>query len=239
MSEAGPDRALAFERWFNVRDLGGLPASGGQTRVGRFYRASAPGRLLAADEPRVRAMGLRTVIDLRRDNEQRHTHPLIAFGVDHRRAVLQIGGDLDAGFDVGPNRYALTLERSSASYRQIFTWLGQEETYPAVLHCVAGTHRTAVVVALALDVLGVPREEIEADYQMSQPESVRMMRSWGDRGWFADATPEQLDEAVAMRPGAIVGFLEAVAARHGSAEAYLLGIGVTPEALSGLRRAMT
>ena len=37
----------------------------------------------------------------------------------------------------------------------------------AVVHCAAGKDRTGTVVAMALDVAGVPREEIVADYVLT------------------------------------------------------------------------
>src|SRR5438874_453262 len=42
--------------------------------------------------------------------------------------------------------------------------LSEDETLPAVVHCTAGKDRTGVLVALLLDLLGVAREQIVADY---------------------------------------------------------------------------
>ncbi len=243
MNDDGARRALTFERWFNVRDLGGLPtASGGTTGAGRLFRAAAPGRLTETDRARAQALGIRTVIDLRSDSEEEaRVHPLTAMGAEHRRASLQVTleeMDERAGREYSPERYLLYLDTGPEGIRDLFTWLGDEATYPAVVHCVGGTHRTAIVTALALDLLGVPRDAIEADYQMSGPEVERVLAFWAKRGWFSDASDAQTDQIVGVHPGVISGFLDAVDARYGSSEGYLLSIVVSPEAIAGFRRAM-
>lgn len=86
------------------------------------------------------------------------------------------------------------------------------------------------MTALALDLLGVPRDAIEADYQMSGPEVERVLAFWAKRGWFSDA---QTDQIVGVHPGVISGFLDAVDARYGSSEGYLLGIGVSGSPSTG------
>jgi protein-tyrosine phosphatase len=66
-----PDRHLDWEGCANVRDLGGLRAAGGRsTRRGAVVRADAADRLTAAGWSSLRAHGIRTVIDLRNDDER-------------------------------------------------------------------------------------------------------------------------------------------------------------------------
>ena len=87
----------------------------------------------------------------------------------------------------------------------------------------------------------MPRDAIEADYQMSGPEVEHVLKFWAKRGWFSDASDvsdAQTDQIVGVHPGVISGFLDAVDARYGSSEDYLLGIGVSPDATDGFRRAM-
>jgi protein-tyrosine phosphatase len=73
------DRSVAFAHVFNVRDLGGLPTADGRTvRRGLVYRADGVDRLDGSDLEVARALGLRTVIDLRTtmEVERRGTFPV-------------------------------------------------------------------------------------------------------------------------------------------------------------------
>src|ERR1700759_3456906 len=59
-----------FEGGSNTRDLGGLPGRDGRRiRPGALYRAPALGRLTDADLPRLEALGLVEIIDLRYQHE--------------------------------------------------------------------------------------------------------------------------------------------------------------------------
>ncbi|HEX7299288.1 MAG TPA: tyrosine-protein phosphatase, partial [Solirubrobacteraceae bacterium] len=64
------DRRLQWDGCANVRDLGGLRVSGGgETRWGALVRADAVDRLTADGWSALEAHGVRTVIDLRNDDE--------------------------------------------------------------------------------------------------------------------------------------------------------------------------
>src|SRR3954449_11852498 len=59
-------RHVEFQNLHNFRDLGGYRGHAGRTvRWGRLYRSDSLGRLAGADVDRFRALGVRTVIDLR------------------------------------------------------------------------------------------------------------------------------------------------------------------------------
>jgi protein tyrosine/serine phosphatase len=65
------DRHLDWEGCFNVRDLGGLTAAAGAvTRWGALVRADALDGLSAAGWAALVAHGVRTVVDLRNDDER-------------------------------------------------------------------------------------------------------------------------------------------------------------------------
>jgi len=64
------DRHLDWEGCFNVRELGGLPAAGGRTTSwGGLVRADALDGLTAAGWAALVEHGVRTVVDLRNDDE--------------------------------------------------------------------------------------------------------------------------------------------------------------------------
>ena len=68
---SGRQAALDWEGCFNVRDLGGLSASGGrETRWGAVVRADSLEQLTATGWAAHSEHGVRTVIDLRNDDER-------------------------------------------------------------------------------------------------------------------------------------------------------------------------
>ena len=63
-------RHLPFSALFNFRDVGGYPGHAGRTvRRGRLYRSDSLHRLDGTDREAFGALGIRTVIDLRRPRE--------------------------------------------------------------------------------------------------------------------------------------------------------------------------
>lgn len=65
------DRHLEWEGCFNVRDLGGIPVlGGGMIRPGAVVRSDSPERLTPVGWAAMVAHGVRTVIDLRNDQER-------------------------------------------------------------------------------------------------------------------------------------------------------------------------
>ena len=64
-------RHVRLEGALNVRDLGGLSTLDGKlTRHGLLFRADTLAHLTAADQARLGALGLTTVIDLRTEEER-------------------------------------------------------------------------------------------------------------------------------------------------------------------------
>src|SRR4051812_48830015 len=96
------DRHLAWDDSFNVRDLGGFPvAGGGRTRRGALVRADGLNRLTAAGWAALWGHGVRTVIDLRNDDEVAAT----ADAVPRPAALATIRVPLDDSADTAFWRY--------------------------------------------------------------------------------------------------------------------------------------
>ena len=65
-----PRRLIALDGVHNFRDMGGYPTVDGRTtRWGRLYRADGLFRLTTDDVEALRPLGLRTVVDLRTQEE--------------------------------------------------------------------------------------------------------------------------------------------------------------------------
>lgn len=186
-------RWIELDGAVNVRDLGGLAtADGGTVRTGRLMRSDNLQRLTDQDVAvLVSRIGLRHVIDLRSDIEVDLEGPgpltRVPAVTIHRLSLFAEGGgltdvDADAPTGIDTDKVLPWQDRSDEtgpeSERSVGHYLGylaeRPESVvaalrvipegPSVVHCAAGKDRTGVVIALALDVLGVPREHIVADY---------------------------------------------------------------------------
>ena len=232
----------------NFRDLGGLPiAGGGQVRPGVLYRSASPQFLTTEDAARlVRDLPLRLVLDLRYPTEsatEGHGE-LRATGVPIRNVpVVGAGGPhiemqvLSGAHDQLGAHYQSYVETSPASFVTALRLLAEPDGMPALIHCAAGKDRTGVMVAVLLSALGVADDEIVADYAITGENLCSILRNLRTAPTYGDAMSERPHEdAFAQAPAATMRrFLEWFAAEHGSAESFLLGAGLEPEALDTLR----
>lgn len=244
MSIAARSRSIPCEGVFNLRDLGGLLTRDGATvRHNRVFRADGLHRVPAEAVPNLTRLGWRTVIDLRTRAEV-ELGCFSAAGVDVvHLPVLQSTWDSAALVaEVGDAVTFLTrryLEMTSTGGRALagaFSLLADDTRLPAVFHCSAGKDRTGVLAALLLAALGVPDDDIAADYA----DSAAAME--GLVAWLLATRPDAAEEMarqpaafLACPPAAMTAFLAEVRNRFGSIESYLCGVGAGPSVLRALR----
>ncbi len=167
----------------NVRDLGGLPLTGGgQTRRGVAIRSDTLQELTPEDVAYFRELGLRTIIDLRTPMEadREGRGPLAAEPVEYVNLpfipdeLLVPGHDKARDLIVAERRETDRVQhylnylrhagdRVIAAVRIIATPGGT----PAIFHCAAGKDRTGVLSAILLDAVGVEREAVIADFELT------------------------------------------------------------------------
>jgi protein-tyrosine phosphatase len=176
----------------NLRDLGGIPLSGGgRVRAGRVFRSASLHRLDPA-EPAIVGLGIRTVVDLRTaqerasrpdrlppgarlvtadalaDQETAGDKPSVAHLVELLADPAGAGRALGGG---GAGRVMEQIYRSfvtdAAAHRAFRTVLEQAagpDAGPVLIHCTAGKDRTGWSAALILVLLGADPETVEAEY---------------------------------------------------------------------------
>ncbi|MEO3784221.1 tyrosine-protein phosphatase [Actinocorallia sp. B10E7] len=182
-------RWISLEGAVNVRDLGGLPTTDGRaTRFGRVLRSDNLQGLTASDVALLsEELGVGHVIDLRSLAEVQREGPgpltrlpgmtihhlslfvetQIAAGVEvdkalpwQSRTVQEDPEHKSVGFYHG---YLRDRADSIVSALRVMA----HEEGASIVHCAAGKDRTGVVSALALEVAGVAREAIIADYALT------------------------------------------------------------------------
>lgn len=180
-------RHLAWEGCFNARDLGGLPAAGGTwTRRGALVRSDALDRLTAPGWDALAAHGVRTILDLRNDDERRDdvsprppgltTIHLPLDGVEDRA----FWDEWDSGPGFGtPLYYRPHLERFPARSVGVLEAIARAPEGGVVFHCQGGRDRTGLVTMLILILAGVAHDVIADDYALSE---ARLSVAYAARG---------------------------------------------------------
>ncbi|MFC8846274.1 MULTISPECIES: tyrosine-protein phosphatase [unclassified Micromonospora] len=234
-------RRIPFSALFNFRDVGGYPAGDGRAvRWGRLYRSDSPHRIDGPDRDAFVALGVRTVIDLRRPAEVTRDGrvPELA-GLTYRHIHPEHAAWAEAQYEPGSSlarfladRYADLAGTGAAGLAEAVGLIADSASAPVVVRCVAGKDRTGIVCALTLSALGVSDADIAADYALSTEASQRFS------AWVAATMPEarELPAPYLASPAeAMTLFLTELREGHGSVEGYLRHAGVTDVQLAALR----
>jgi len=242
----------------NLRDVGGYPAGGGYViRPGKLYRSDA---LLSYDETSLpdqyRALGIKTVIDLRTPAESAKTPsawptatgaatvtipiPDGAEGTNTTLMGMVLRGEITkfTAEDLG-DFYIGSLERRAPLYGQVIRTLAEPGRMPALVHCSAGKDRTGLVIALVLSVLETPREVILADYELTGQFRPNRVHVFADQLRAVNVRPDDVRAMFETPTQAMVAALDYLDERHGSVERYLTGAaGVAESDLEMLKRTL-
>jgi len=196
-------RHLDWDGCFNARDLGGLPAAAGrEVRWGAVVRSDALDRLTEAGWAAVEAHGVRTVIDLRNEDERPGDLALrpasittIELPLDGLEEDPEFWEDWATGPQFGtPMYYRPHLERFPERSARVVRAVARAEPGGVLVHCVGGRDRTGQITMLLLALAGVSPADIAADYDLSVE---RQRALWPVLG-LPDPSPE-IDEFLATR----------------------------------------
>jgi len=240
------ERLVRFDTCFNFRDLGGYEtADGGRVRWRMLYRADTLHRLDGDDLNLFLDLGLRSVVDLRSQNELddhgriRHDGAPI---VHHVPVIDVVGGPKrvierapDETWSVGEG-YVAMADEGRRAIGEAVSLLAHPGALPAVFHCTAGKDRTGILAAIILSALGVRDEDIVDDYMMTdQSRAARnayLQVHEPDYYAFLTNLPDSVRE---MQADAMPTLLAWMRGRYGSATAYLLASGVDERRLTALK----
>jgi protein-tyrosine phosphatase len=244
-----PRRLIGLEAVHNFRDLGGYPTAGGRTTKWRtLFRSDGLYRLRSADDmSRVMQLGLKSVIDLRTEREQREQgiFPIDDIEVTfHHLSIVDVTWsdtetpEFEDEVEFLVWGYRDMLEIGSSRFADAMHVLAQTDSLPAVFHCAAGKDRTGVLAALLLSSLGVDDAHICADYGLTQ-DAMRRSIAWSKvhRPELAERYATIPKAYLAADPRAMQIILKELAQQHGSVRNYVREIGVadaTVEALGNL-----
>jgi len=242
-------RIHRFDALDNFRDYGDYATvAGRRVAPGRLFRSGHQARASEADLDRLGALGITTVVDLRRPSERRDQ--------PSKRPAGFSGTVIESTHDDGGEAPHMTFLRTADltpdsgrrfmtdTYRRLpfepshldlfaryFQILGETDG-PVLIHCAAGKDRTGMLAALTHHLLGVHHDDIVADYLLTNtavdlkgraPGIARQLEARTGRVAPHDAVVAFLGVEALYLDTALTG----IAARYGSTDAYLeQGLGV-------------
>ncbi|MBY8884732.1 tyrosine-protein phosphatase [Streptomyces sp. PTM05] len=220
------NRHIEFDRLHNFRDLGGYRTVDGRAVAWQtLYRADSLGKLQGADWERFLGLGIGTVIDLRypweievkgRVPEAERFH-YVNLSIEHRPYDQ---ASIDPALDPWrylADRFAEVTEDGADEIRQVLEHIA-EAPGPVVYHCTSGKDRTGLISALVLTLLGVSRQDILADFALTELATARLVVDWHT----ANPDRELRWPGYGRAPAVIMEMvLEDLETRHGSVHGYL------------------
>jgi len=232
---------MTFSTVFNFRDLGGLQNMDGRTvHYGRLYRSDSLHRLTEEEAEKLGALGVRTVLDLRRPTEIARDGRIPELPGMAYFNLHPIHREWNLGYYAGgPERYLADRYLDMAvegvdGFGAALRLISDADRAPVVMHCFAGKDRTGVLAALTLALLEVAEADIMADYAASEaaqaPIGAQIRRD------FPDAVLEPPPAHVLACPPQAIGlFLSELTQRYGSIYGYARAAGVTALHIEALR----
>ena len=238
------ERRIVLEGAVNFRDQGGYPTENGRfVKWRRLFRSDSLHDLTESDVQTITGtLGLTTIVDLRSINSVLEDgRGLLALSgiAYHNYPFLERRGiePPTSGSDPGERLTAIyqwILLNAGTLMAQAFNALAQDVNQPALFHCNAGKDRTGVLGATLLSVLGVSREDVVADFLMTNEVIDGILARIKKMPGFQDSTRDGI-----MAPqSAIEKFLDVMQREFGGPESYLLRHGVQQETINVFKESM-
>ncbi|MCC8048483.1 MAG: tyrosine-protein phosphatase [Oscillospiraceae bacterium] len=242
---------LDFEGMINVRDLGGLPVSGGRRiRSGVLLRSAHLSMAMDNDLQRLRQLGLKYVVDFRDIDEAAHSPDRDVIGAEHvalpvldpervrvMSTVTPLSTEQVAEHFRDIYRYMALAERARQGYRKFFSVLLDARGGAVLWHCTQGKDRTGIGALLLLAALGADSRDALADYYLSNRGLLSEYRRVTALG---DAAQTAMAKKVFFVHGSFLrAWLDEVEALGGVAEFLRSAIGLTDGEVRQLREYYT
>lgn len=234
-------RRLEWEGCLNARDLGGYPtASGQETLWGAIIRSDTLSELTEVGRAALIDHGVRSIVDLRMPSEiTQHPNPFSepgSHGIAYTNVSFLDPADPFRDVERLPDEYKLMLDRYAPAVGAVMTAIAEAPEGGVLVHCMGGKDRTGLVSAILLDLVGVPREMIGADYALTAEYLRSRDEEWLENGPGERAHREKEIEKWTPRAEVMLEVLDHVDRRYGGTEGYLQEAGVSVEDIARLRQ---
>jgi len=174
-------RRVPFKHVNNFRDIGGYATKDGMAvKWRRLYRCDSLANLRTDEWPMFESLNIRTVIDLRSKAEIKKNPDNLPKTIRYYHCPLQEeeinsrqkDNDSQSAkkafeLSMGAGYLSILHNNSKLLTAAVMTVCDNLKRGNVVFHCTAGKDRTGVLTAVILTLLGVRRNDIIADYEIS------------------------------------------------------------------------
>ncbi|WP_117168507.1 tyrosine-protein phosphatase [Paraliobacillus sediminis] len=164
---------LPLESVENCRELGGYNTQyGEQTKWHELLRSSDMSKLTQNDIDFFRAYGVKTVIDLRGEDETQESPNVLIneeFCTYYNFPLIteQVSNIAFSTEKVFMGDFYVKLLENNKVISQIFDRIAHAEDGAIIFHCAAGKDRTGILAMLLLSLAGVEKKDILSNYEVS------------------------------------------------------------------------
>jgi len=212
---------------------------GRETRWGAIVRADNLGGLTEAGQRSLIDHAVQFILDLRTPEELRlHPNPFASprqHGVAYSNVSLVDPAVPEPAFTTLADVYKDMLDRFTRQMAEAITAIARAPDGTVVIHCMAGKDRTGLISAILLGLVGVPRDVIASDYNLTE----ELLRPHEEE-WIATGSGERVDrerDVARFTPHAHVmaDVLAYLDENYGGVDAYVRAAGVTAQDINRLR----
>ncbi|OCI32775.1 tyrosine-protein phosphatase precursor [Oerskovia enterophila] len=244
-----------------MRDLGGIPVTGGVVESGILYRSASLSKLDAADEDAFAKLDITTVYDLRTAPEREGALDRLPEGI--RSVWLDVVADapdniaasiptlladpaalenvLGSGhadkYLADANRKFVSMPSALDAYRRFYLDLIDEHrTGAALFHCTTGKDRTGWAAASFLLLVGASEDAVRADYLETNIDLAPALQPMLDTLATTGVNTELLQPLLGVRDSYLDAALDELCSRYGTIEDYArTGLGISNQQIDALR----
>jgi len=252
------ERQVPLVRQQNFRDLGGYEAEDGRTvKWGVVYRSGELSQLDDGDVAKLSELGIKTVVDLRSQEEiaargegrlppeaTLRAMPIASSDMFAKIIPMMLAGNFsEVPTDLLDQVNRLLAAEFTAEFGALLRMLADPRNRPLVFHCTQGKDRTGFGAAVILSALGVPWERVVEDYLLSNhyrkaenEKLLEMLRGFASDGESEEIAFERVQGLLYVKETSLQAALNEIVGRHGSFEGYLdRALGFPQDSLRRLR----
>ena len=250
----------------NARDVGGIETKLGKIKRNKLLRSGELSRVTQQAVEMLKSIGLSRVVDLRTDGEKATSPdvqipgveyvevPIIqatTFGITYEKSDGQeIAVMLQKGIERMKARGETCTEHLAIMYRkfvndefcrngygQFLKTLAKPTPGATLWHCTIGKDRCGTCAALLLHCLGASKEQIFADYLLTNEQTAGHKNMILDkvRDFVSDEDLALIAILRSVTPQYLEDFFREMETKFGSTENFLAACGVTQEDIAQLR----